>query len=99
MAITVNIVCYKWKTLSNGEHPLMLCICKDMAVYYVILHYRWHRIVCSGGWMTRYLSTVMGFSGLGEMIGVLRWLDDDVPKHGDGLLRAWGDDWCARVAG
>ena len=29
MATTVNIVCYKWKTLSNGEHPLMLCICKD----------------------------------------------------------------------
>lgn len=29
MSITVNIVCYKWETLSNGEHPLMLCICKD----------------------------------------------------------------------
>lgn len=29
MNTTVNIVCYKWKTLSNGEHPLMLCICKD----------------------------------------------------------------------
>ena len=29
MSTTVNIVCYKWKTLSNGEHPLMLCICKD----------------------------------------------------------------------
>jgi hypothetical protein len=29
MSETVNIVCYKWKTLSNGEHPLMLCICKD----------------------------------------------------------------------
>jgi integrase len=29
MSATVNIVCYKWKTLSNGEHPLMLCICKD----------------------------------------------------------------------
>jgi integrase len=29
MATTVNVVCYKWKTLKNGEHPLMLCICKD----------------------------------------------------------------------
>ena len=29
MSETVNIVCYKWKTLSNGEYPLMLCICKD----------------------------------------------------------------------
>ena len=38
--------------------------------------------------MTRYLSTVMGFSGLGEMIGVLGWLDDEVPKHGDRLLGA-----------
>lgn len=26
---TISIVCYKWKTLSNGEHPLMLCVCKD----------------------------------------------------------------------
>lgn len=26
---TVNIVCYKWKTLSTGEHPLMICTCKD----------------------------------------------------------------------
>lgn len=29
MSTTVSIVCYKWKTLSNGEHPLMLCISKD----------------------------------------------------------------------
>ena len=29
MSTTVNIVCYKWKTLANGEHPLMLCIYKD----------------------------------------------------------------------
>lgn len=29
MSETVNILCYKSKTLSNGEHPLMLCICKD----------------------------------------------------------------------
>ena len=49
--------------------------------------------------MRRYLSTVTGFSGLGERIGVLGWLDDEVPKHADVLLTAWGDDWCARVAG
>lgn len=29
MSTTVSIVCYKWKTLANGEHPLMLCISKD----------------------------------------------------------------------
>ena len=29
MSTTVNIVCYKSKTLKNGEHPLMLCITKD----------------------------------------------------------------------
>ena len=29
MNATVYVVCYKWKTLSNGEHPLMLRICKD----------------------------------------------------------------------
>lgn len=29
MSTTVNVVCYRWKTLSNGEHPLMVCICKD----------------------------------------------------------------------
>ena len=38
--------------------------------------------------MMRYLSTVTGFSGLRERIGVLGWLDDDVPKHADVLLRA-----------
>ena len=26
---TINVVCYKWKTLANGEHPLMLRVCKD----------------------------------------------------------------------
>ena len=26
---TITVVCYKSKTLSNGEHPLMLRICKD----------------------------------------------------------------------
>lgn len=29
MNATVNVLCYKSKTLKNGEHPLMLCICKD----------------------------------------------------------------------
>ena len=29
VSATVSIVCYKRKTLSNGEHPLMRCICKD----------------------------------------------------------------------
>ena len=29
MNATVNIICYKSKTLSNGEHPLMLRVCKD----------------------------------------------------------------------
>lgn len=29
MNVTVNVVCYKWKTLANGENPLMLRICKD----------------------------------------------------------------------
>ena len=29
MNATVNVVCYTSKTLSNGEHPLMLRICKD----------------------------------------------------------------------
>ena len=26
---TIKVLCYKSKTLSNGEHPLMLCACKD----------------------------------------------------------------------
>ena len=29
MTGTVKVLCYKSKTLSNGEHPLMLCVCKD----------------------------------------------------------------------
>ena len=29
MNATINVVCYKWKTLANGEYPLMLRICKD----------------------------------------------------------------------
>lgn len=29
MNATVNVVYYRWKTLSNGEHPLMIRVCKD----------------------------------------------------------------------
>jgi hypothetical protein len=29
MNATVNVLCYKSKVLSNGEHPIMLIICKD----------------------------------------------------------------------
>jgi integrase len=29
MNAVANVLCYKCKTLSNGEHPLMICICKD----------------------------------------------------------------------
>ena len=29
MNATVNIVCYKHKTLKNGEHPLMIRVCKN----------------------------------------------------------------------
>lgn len=29
MNATVNILCYKSKTLSNGEHPLVIRVCKD----------------------------------------------------------------------
>ena len=28
MNATVNIICYKQKTLKNGEHPLMIRVCK-----------------------------------------------------------------------
>lgn len=31
---TVNVVCYKSKTLKNGEHPLMIRICKDNKTRY-----------------------------------------------------------------
>ena len=34
MSATVNVVCYKSKTLSNGENPLMVRICKDDKVKY-----------------------------------------------------------------
>jgi len=29
MIATVKVVCYKSKTLTNGENPLMLRVCKD----------------------------------------------------------------------
>lgn len=29
MNATVNILCYKSKTLANGEHPLVIRVCKD----------------------------------------------------------------------
>ena len=29
MNATVNVVCYKYKILSNGEHPLMIRVCKN----------------------------------------------------------------------
>jgi len=34
MIATVNVVCYKSKTLSNGEHPLMIRIIKDRKIRY-----------------------------------------------------------------
>ena len=34
MSATVNVICYKSKTLKNGEHPLMLRICKDKKIKY-----------------------------------------------------------------
>ncbi len=35
MKATVNVLCYKSKTLSNGEHPLMICVCKEGKRKYV----------------------------------------------------------------
>lgn len=37
MKATVNVLCYKSKTLSNGEHPLMICVCKDRKRRYISL--------------------------------------------------------------
>lgn len=37
MNATVNVLCYKSKTLSNGEHPLMIRVCKDGKKKYVSL--------------------------------------------------------------
>ena len=37
MSETINALCYKSKTLSNGEHPLMIRVCKDGKKKYVSL--------------------------------------------------------------
>lgn len=37
MKATVNVLCYKSKTLRNGEHPLMICVCKDGKRKYISL--------------------------------------------------------------
>jgi hypothetical protein len=29
MNATINVLCYKSKTLSNGENPLMICVSKN----------------------------------------------------------------------
>ena len=29
MSETIKVLCYKYKTLSNVEHPLMIRVCKD----------------------------------------------------------------------
>ena len=34
LSATVTVVCYKWKTLSNGENPLMLRVTKDRKTKY-----------------------------------------------------------------
>ena len=35
MKATVNVLCYKSKILKNGEHPLMVCVCKDRKRKYI----------------------------------------------------------------
>ena len=35
MATSVKVICYKSKTLSNGEHPIMVRISKDGKKKYV----------------------------------------------------------------
>lgn len=37
MKATVNVLCYKSKTLKNGEHPLMICVCKGGKRKYISL--------------------------------------------------------------
>ena len=37
MNATINILCFKSKTLANGEHPLMICVCKDSKRKYISL--------------------------------------------------------------
>jgi site-specific recombinase XerD len=34
MATTINVLCYKSKTLANGEHPLVIRVCKDRKLKY-----------------------------------------------------------------
>ena len=35
MSVTINVICYKSKLLSNGEHPLMIRLCKGKKLKYV----------------------------------------------------------------
>ena len=35
MGTTVNVLCYRSKKLSNGEHPLMIRVCKDGKKKYI----------------------------------------------------------------
>ena len=37
MNATINILCFESKTLAKGEHPLMICICKDSKRRYICL--------------------------------------------------------------
>ena len=37
MSATVNILCYKSKTLSNGNHPLMIRLCQGKKLKYISL--------------------------------------------------------------
>ena len=37
MNAIINILCFKSKTLANGEHPLMICVCKDSKRKYISL--------------------------------------------------------------
>ena len=37
MKATVNVLCYRSKTLSNGEHPIMLRVCKGGKKKYISL--------------------------------------------------------------
>ncbi|MDD3040386.1 Arm DNA-binding domain-containing protein [Bacteroides sp.] len=37
MKATANVLCYRFKTLSNGEHPIMLRVCKGGKKKYISL--------------------------------------------------------------
>lgn len=37
MNASISVICYKSKTLSNGEHPLMLRVTKDRKLKYLSL--------------------------------------------------------------